>query len=149
MFDSHNLVTQRILYLDCSRILHKRSCKPHRRLRSRPAPFGTASPSELLSMRLSRFYDIRNVKKETIGMYASGSYSRSSFPPLLHAEKEGAVSCSGRNSTRRRQPERCTEGKKELFLLHLAVSRSTEPFFHYDSPLPLSLSMFFLPSSST
>lgn len=64
----------------------------------------------------------------------------------FHLEKEWAKSLpSGRNPTRRRLPERCTERKKELFLLHLVVSRSAWTF----SPLPLSLSMSFLPSSSS
>jgi len=52
-----------------------------------PALFGTISSSELLSARASTFYDIRNVKKETIGMYASGSDRSSSFP--YRVEKEG------------------------------------------------------------
>lgn len=43
------------------------------RPQERPAPRGIAPPSELLSTRASTFYDIRNVKKETIGMCASRS----------------------------------------------------------------------------
>lgn len=73
-------------------------------------------------------------------MYASGSYSRSSFRPLPRGERMSQEFPSGRNPTRRRLPERCTERKKELFLLHLVVSRSTEPFLHC---LFLSRCLFF------
>lgn len=139
-----------IINLNCFRILYKWNCSnPHRRLRSRPAPFGTASPSELLSMRLSRFYDIRNVKKETIGMYASGSYSRSSFHPLPRRERMSQKFRWEESNVEKAAREMHREKERTVPLISRRLALLAEPFLHYDSPLPLSLSVSFLPSSSS
>lgn len=122
------------------------------RPQERPAPRGIAPPSELLSARVSTFYDIRNVKKETIGMCASRSQPEL-FLLLPCGERRSSGCAVGGIQHTQEQPkderrERRGKGRRSSYtLLSHSVARiflSTVLILHFSrSPLFLFL---FLPA---